>query len=111
MRHEAAQAGEAARQPFFSLPSAARAGGRRGGGAPPSAGKADARLADHADGGARTGDSFRHVVRDHGRGQLAAGHFSQQQAVRCIHLAFESLSMLWRHGTKARRRTLQTTCG
>ena len=52
MRHEAAQAGEAARQPFFSLPSAARAGGRRGGGAPPSAGKADARLADHADGGA-----------------------------------------------------------
>lgn len=56
----------------------------------------------------RTGDSFRHVVRDHGRGQLAAGHFSQQQAV---HLAFESLSMLWPHGTKARRRTLQTTCG
>lgn len=52
MRHEAALAGEAARQPFFSLPSAARAGGRRGGGAPPSAGKADARLADHADGGA-----------------------------------------------------------
>ena len=27
-----------------------------------------------------------------------------------VHLAFESLSMLWRHGTKARRRTLQTTC-
>ena len=52
MRHEAAQAGEAAQQPFFSLPSAARAGGRRSGGAPPSAGKADARLADHADGGA-----------------------------------------------------------